>query len=552
MESIERRSSESKCQNRRRFGWLHRSRTVAGSGFNRWLVPPAALAIHLSIGMAYGFSVFWLPLSKALPGVATCGARVSWFDQLTASCNWRVQSVSVTFVLFTVVLGLAAAVWGKWVERVGPRKSSAVSALFWCGGLALGALAIQIHQLWLLWLGTGIIGGVGLGIGYISPVSTLIRWFPDRRGMATGMAIMGFGGGAMIGAPLAVVLMKYFQTPASPGVAATFMCLAAIYGVFMLGGAFTYRLPPRSWRPAGWTPPQKDSNAQNRSVHVSQAWKSRAFWCVWGVLAMNVSAGIGVLSMASPLLQEIFGGRLIGLDVGVSALSADQRAECAVIGVGFTGLLSLFNIGGRFVWAVLSDRIGRKNTFHCIFLLGIPLYAFMPTLSTHDNLILFVAGLCVLMSMFGGAFAVVPAYLSDLFGSEMISAIQGRVLTAWSTAGVIGPLLIGAIRDSRLGNGVDLAHAYDPAFYVIAGLLLIGLVCNALVRPVPDHYFMSSEELERHRHGSRYKGPETRNAENTVEIGLTLTAPVASAWLMVCIPIGWGICMTVARAAVLL
>ena len=268
MEAIERRSSGSAGRSRRRFGWLHRSRTVAGPGFNRWLVPPAALAIHLSIGMAYGFSVFWLPLSKALPGVATCGAHVSWLDQLTASCNWRVQSLSVTFVLFTVVLGLAAAVWGRWVERVGPRKSSAVSALFWCGGLALGALAIQIHQLWLLWLGTGIIGGVGLGIGYISPVSTLIRWFPDRRGMATGMAIMGFGGGAMIGAPLAVVLMKYFQTPASPGVAATFLCLAAIYGVFMLGGAFAYRLPSRGWQPVGWRPPQKDANAQIGRAHV--------------------------------------------------------------------------------------------------------------------------------------------------------------------------------------------------------------------------------------------------------------------------------------------
>jgi MFS family permease len=236
----------------------------------------------------------------------------------------------------------------------------------------------------------------------------------------------------------------------------------------------------------------------------------------------------------------------------VNALNADQRAECAVIAVGFTGLLSLFNIGGRFVWAVLSDSIGRKNTFHCIFILGITLYALLPTLIAHGNLILFIAGLCVLMSMFGGAFAVVPAYLSDLFGSEMISAIQGRVLTAWSTAGVIGPLLIGAIRDSQLANGVDLAHAYDPAFYVIAGLLLVGLVCNACVRPVPDRCFMSPEELERHRHGSRYDGPEPRSAENTVEIGFPLTATVASAWLAVCIPIGWGICMTVVRAAVLL
>jgi MFS family permease len=535
-----------------RGGWLDRRRTVAGPHFNRWLLPPAALAIHLSIGMAYGFSVFWLPLSKALPGVAACAATDGWISELTANCNWRVESVNMTFILFTVVLGLAAAVWGNWVERVGPRKAAVVAAMCWCGGLALGALAIKIHQLWLLWLGTGVIGGIGLGLGYISPVSTLIRWFPDRRGMATGMAVMGFGGGALVGAPLAVMLMRHFQTPGDPGVAATFLILAAIYGVFMFGGAFGYRLPARGWQPTGWTPPKDGPATLNRSVHVSRAWKTPTFWLIWGVLCMNISAGIGVLSMASPLLQEIFGGRLIGLDLGIEALNADQRTQIAIIAVGFTGVLSLFNISGRFFWAVLSDRIGRRNTFYCFCLIGIPLYAALPALGAGGHIALFVAGLCVIMSMFGGAFATVPAYLSDMFGTEMVSAIQGRVLTAWSTAGVIGPLLINAIRNQQIEHGTAMARAYDPAFYVLAGLLFVGLVCNALVRPVAERHFMSSAELEKHRLGIRDYVPRTSSTAKGPVMAPTLTAAALSVWLAVCLPIAWGIWMTVQRAAVLL
>jgi len=505
--------------------------------------------------MAYGFSVFWLPLSKALPGVATCGPDVSRLAELTAQCNWRLESLSITFVLFTVVLGIAAAVWGKWVERVGPRKAAVVATLFWCAGLSLGALAISIHQLWLLWLGTGVIGGIGLGLGYISPISTLIRWFPDRRGMATGMAVMGFGGGALIGAPLAVGLLKHFETANDSGVAATFLALAVIYGVFMLSGALGYRLPARGWQPAGWTPPSDEAVAQNRSVHVSKAWRTAAFWCVWIVLAMNVSAGIGVLSMASPMLQEIFGGRLIGLDVGLDQLTADQRAQCAIIAVGFTGLLSLFNIGGRFFWAVLSDRFGRKNVFYCFFLGGIPLYAAIPALSASGHVVLVIASFCVLMSMFGGGFAIVPAYLSDLFGDEMISAIQGRVLTAWSTAGVIGPLLISTLRDFEIQSGAELARAYDPAFYVIAGLLFVGLVFNALVRPVAQHHFMTDAELEQHRLESRHDlAAATVTVEHARSIAMppVLTATAAAVWAAVCLPIGWGIWMTLQRAAVLL
>jgi MFS family permease len=551
VETLERRGADG-IRVAPRGGWLDRGRTVAGPHFNRWLLPPAALAIHLSIGMAYGFSVFWLPLSKALPGAPACTATAGWISELTAGCNWRVESVNITFILFTVVLGLAAAVWGNWVERVGPRKSAVVAAACWCGGLALGSIAINLHQLWLFWLGTGVIGGIGLGLGYLSPISVLIRWFPDRRGMATGMAVMGFGGGAMVGAPLAVMLMRHFQTPGEPGVAATFLALAVIYATFMLGGAFGYRLPPRGWRPTGWVPPKDGPVTLSHSVHVSRAWKTPTFWCIWGALCMNISAGIGVLSMASPMLQEIFGGRLLGNDLGIDALNADQHAQIAIIAVGFTGILSLFNIAGRFFWAVLSDRIGRRNTFYCFFLIGIPLYAAMPVLGAGGHIILFVAGFCVIMSMFGGAFATVPAYLSDMFGTEMVSAIQGRVLTAWSTAGVIGPLLMSAIRNQQIESSTALARAYDPAFYLLAGLLFAGLVCNALVRPVAERHFMTSTELEKHRYEIRYHGVRAPSTAPILATPAALSAGAVAVWLAVCLPLAWGIWMTVQRAAVFL
>ena len=240
------------------YGLLSKERTIAGPGYNRWLVPPAALAIHLCIGMAYGFSVFWLPLSKAIGGKESlaCGKDTSLLTELfTTTCDWRISSLGWMYTLFFVFLGCSAAIWGGWLERVGPRKAGVVAAVCWAGGLVISAIGIKTHQLWIMWLGSGVIGGVGLGLGYISPVSTLIKWFPDRRGMATGMAIMGFGGGAMIGSPLATELMKAFATPAGPGVATTFVVMGAIYFVFMMGGAFGYRVPATGWKPSGWTPP---------------------------------------------------------------------------------------------------------------------------------------------------------------------------------------------------------------------------------------------------------------------------------------------------------
>jgi MFS family permease len=347
-------------------GFLDRERTVARAGYNRWLVPPCALAIHLCIGMAYGFSVFWIPLSKAI-GITksvACPKDASIFYYLTTtSCDWKIAMLQTwIYGLFFVFLGFSAALWGGWLERVGPRKAGVVAAFCWCGGMLIMALGVAQHQLWLVWLGAAV-GGIGLGLGYISPVSTLIKWFPDRRGMATGMAIMGFGGGAMIGAPLADRFMKHFATSTSVGVVETLIVLAAIYFVFMISGALGYRLPALNWKPLGWNPDAVRKPLVTRGqVHLNVAWRTPQFWLVWAVLTLNVGAGIGILSMASPILQEVFGGRLIGMNATFEQLNASQLASIAALAAGFTGLLSLFNIAGRIFWASLSDRIGRKTT----------------------------------------------------------------------------------------------------------------------------------------------------------------------------------------------
>ena len=315
-------------------GLLDRARIVAKPGFNRWLVPPAALAIHLCIGMAYGFSVFWLPLTRILGIDKTLAppADTSVLTMLfTTTYDWRVSDITVLYTLFFVFLGSSAAIWGGWLERVGPRKAAVYATLCWCTGLTISALGIYTHQLWMMWLGSGVLGGIGLGLGYISPVSTLIKWFPDRRGMATGMAIMGFGGGALIGSPLADVLMNNFGNgTASRGVWQTFVALAVIYLVFMMAGAFGYRVPPANWAPEGWTPPAaKGGMISKYNVHLRDAHKTPQFWLIWAVLCLNVSAGIGVLAVASPMLQVMFGGNLIGAaGVKFSALEPGPGAGC--------------------------------------------------------------------------------------------------------------------------------------------------------------------------------------------------------------------------------
>ena len=533
-------------------GVLDRERIIAQAGFNRWLVPPAALCIHLCIGMAYGFSVFWLPLSRAL-GVSKANAcpDITLAQELfSTTCDWRVASMGWMYTLFFVFLGGSAAVWGGWLERVGPRKAGVVAALCWCGGLVLGAIGIIIHQLWILWLGSGVIGGIGLGLGYISPVSTLVKLFPDRRGMATGMAIMGFGGGAMIGAPLADLLMNFYKTPTSVGVWQTFLTMGAIYFCFMMIGAFGYRIPPAGWRPDSWTPPSETKTMiTQHHVHLDNAHKTAQFWLIWAVLCLNVSAGIGVIGMASPMLQEIFAGNLIGQPgVSFTQLTPEQRTMVAAIAAGFTGLLSLFNIGGRFVWASLSDYLGRKNTYYTFFLLGIALYALAPWFAQIHSKVLFVLAFGIILSMYGGGFATVPAYLADIFGTQFVGAIHGRLLTAWSTAGIVGPVVVNYIREFEIAAGVPRDHVYDVTMYILAGMLVVGFICNFLVKPLADKWFMKPEEVA----GLQAKAAGAAAATPSGSFGIGtggLDARAALFWAFVGIPILWGVYITLKNAA---
>jgi MFS family permease len=497
---------------------LARDRIIAPPGFNRWLVPPAALAIHLSIGMAYGFSVFWLPLSRAI-GVSA-----------PAAADWKISTLGWMYTLFFVMLGSSAALFGSWVEREGPRKAAVVAAGCWGGGFFVSAAGIYLHQIWLLWLGSGVIGGCGLGLGYISPVSTLIKWFPDRRGMATGLAIMGFGGGAMIGTPLADMLMRRFATPTSVGVWQTFVVLGAIYFTAMMAGAFGYRLPPPGWVPAGWTPP-RDALAASastlRAVTPDVAVKTRQFWLLWAVLCLNVSAGIGVLGMASPMIQEIFKGR-------VSASAA----------AGFAGLLSLFNIGGRIFWASLSDRIGRRHTYTIFFGLGMLLYALVPTAGATGQLALFVALFSVILTMYGGGFATIPAYIADLFGVGYVSAIHGRLLTAWSTAGILGPVLINYVREFQIGRGVPPADAYTFTMYALALFLVVGLACNLAIRPVPEPLFAVAPTT-----GRAPRDLPREPAPVPARRPPAQWAAVAAAWMLAAAPLAWGVLKTLTMAS---
>ena len=494
-------------------GLLDRERIVAGPGFNRWLVPPAALAMHLSIGQAYAYSVFKLPLTRLL-GITE-----------PAAGDWSQTRIALVFTIFIVVLGLSAAVFGRWVERVGPRKSGVAAALCWGGGFLVSALGVRTHQLWLVYLGNGVIGGCGLGLGYISPVSTLIKWFPDRRGMATGLAIMGFGGGALIGAPLSDLLLRRFATDSSVGLWETFVVIGSIDLVAMLGGAFGYRLPPPGWSPAGWTPPTaSQALVTHRNAHVSEAWRTPQFWMLWVVLCTNVSAGIGVLEQASPMIQEVFGGR-------VTASAA----------AGFVGLLSLFNIAGRIVWASLSDRLGRKPTYTIFFTLGILFYGAVPSAGRSGSVALFVALFCLILSMYGGGFATIPAYLADMFGTQFVGAIHGRLLTAWSLAGALGPLLVNTLRQRQIDAGVPPAAAYNITMYLLAGLLVAGLAGNLLIRPVSETRFMKDAA-----------GPQARPkaaAPAVFESGRW--AEVTAGWLVVGVPLLWGVLQTMKKASLL-
>ncbi len=450
------------------FSFLDRERSVAGPGFNRWMVPPAALCIHLCIGQAYAFSVFNLPMSKLI-GITE-----------SAPDDWKLTQLGWIFSIAIFFLGASAAVLGRWVEEGGPRRAMFASAIFFSLGFLVSAFGVAQHQLWIVYLGYGVLGGIGLGLGYISPVSTLIKWFPDRPGMATGMAIMGFGGAAFIASPLSVWLMKKFSTDTHVGVAETFVVLGLIYAVFMLVGAAIVRVPAPGWKPEGFVPSaQTKTLVTSANVHVNDVLRTPQFWCIWVVLCMNVTAGIGVLGQASAMSQEMFPGRVT-----------------PVAAAGFVGLLSLFNMGGRFFWASLSDYIGRKNTYFAFFILGIILYALVPWAGASGSLVMFVLFFGVILSMYGGGFATVPAYLRDMFGTKYVGAIHGLLITAWSVAGILGPVLVNYIRQSQIDSGVPKAQAYNTTMYIMAGLLVIGLIANFLVKAVNTRHHMEPDESD--------------------------------------------------------
>jgi MFS family permease len=455
------------------FSFLDREHTIAKPGYNRWMFPPAALAVHMCIGQAYGLSVFSIPLSKIL-GV----------DKSTPD-DWPLTTTVWIFNIAFFVLGVSAAVFGKWVEKNGPRKTMFVSACSFALGFLISALGVQTHNIWLLYLGYGVFGGIALGLGYISPVSTLMKWFPDRPGMATGMAIMGFGGGAMIGSPLASNLMDYFGNKVqSQGIAMTFMTMGILYFCMMMFGVFAARVPAADWKPEGWTPPAASANKMMTTANVDAdtAIKTPQFWLLWAILCLNVTAGIGVLSTASPMIQEMFSDGRKGLGLGVTAAAA----------AGFVGLLSLFNLAGRFFWSSMSDLTGRKVIYMIYLGFGAALYAFIPTTGNWGSVGLFVGTFCIILSMYGAGFATIPAYLRDMFGTMQVGAIHGRLLTAWSTAAIAGPMLVTTLRESQIAAGkaaglaenIAKANAYNTTMYIMAALLVVGFVCNLLVKPV--------------------------------------------------------------------
>ncbi|WP_336922833.1 L-lactate MFS transporter [Aquipuribacter sp. SD81] len=436
---------------------LDRDRTVAGPGFNRWLVPPAALAVHLSIGQVYAFSVFNAPLEERFDASAS--------------------AVSTIFSIAIVMLGLTAAFGGTWVERNGPRKTMAASAAAWVLGFLVSALGIASGQLWLVYLGYGVLGGVGLGLGYISPVSTLIKWFPDRPGLATGLAIMGFGGGALIASPLSSRLLNaYGDGDLVAGLVPTFLTLGVVYLVLMALGAYVVRVPAADWRPAGWTPPVATGEPSMRTtadVTARSAIRTPQFWLLWVVLFCNVTAGIGILAQASPMVQ---------------AFSGVEAAAAA----GFVSLLSLANMAGRIVWSSTSDVIGRKNTYMMYLGVGALLYLGVALLGP-SSLVLFVLLTIVILSFYGGGFATIPAYLKDLFGGLQVGAIHGRLLTAWSAAGIAGPYIVSGIQDVQTARGAEGADLYLLSLYIMVGVLVVGFVANLLVRPVDARFHEPTE-----------------------------------------------------------
>jgi MFS family permease len=507
---------------------LDRSRTVAPAGYNRWLVPPAALAIHLCIGQAYATSVY----------------KTSLVDHFEVSLT----AVGIVFSIAIVMLGLSAALFGTWVDTGGPRRAMVAAALAWSLGFLVGGLGIATGQIWLLYLGYGVIGGIGLGIGYISPVSTLIKWFPDRPGLATGLAIMGFGGGALVASPVESKLLATFDSgfdatdPTSvasgSAVASMFVTLGIVYLVVMLFGAWLVRVPADDWVPEGFDPSKVKAKSMvtTASVSAANAVKTPQFWLLWVVLFCNVTAGIGILEQAAPMIQDFFRGS--GGDSSVDPAAA----------AGFVGLLSICNMAGRFVWSSTSDVIGRKPIYMGYLGGGMILYALLAT-AGHTTTGLFVLFAGIIISFYGGGFATVPAYLRDLFGTFQVGAIHGRLLTAWSAAGVAGPLIVNGFLDAEGTPGKLTYEAYKPALLTMVGVLAVGFVANLLIRQVADRFHEPDHEEKQltGELGSHGGGTATTTRTGTT----TTTQPVllAVSWAVVGLPLVYGVYETFVKVS---
>jgi MFS family permease len=413
---------------------------------NRWRIPLGAVAVHICIGSVYAWSTFNRPIQALFPGNP-----------------WWFSPPYTTFTTALVLLGLSAAFAGPWVERRGPRVAATASALFFGTGLIIGGIGLATRQSVLVFLGMGVVGGIGCGLGYIAPVSTLVKWFPDRRGMATGMAIMGFGGGAFLAGYLNVFFMDWI------GIANTVIALGVTYLAIMLVGARLLERPPAGWKPEGWVAPVKTNAMIARSsVSRNEAIKTLQFYLLWGVLFINVTAGIGILAQASPMMQDMF-----------------KRTPLQAAAV--VSLISVFNAGGRFVWASSSDYIGRRNTYTIFFVAQFFLFLLIPALASRGEWGLFEVSLFIVFTMYGGGFATIPAFLADIFGPENVGAIHGALLTAWSAAAVVGPVIITELSNrakAALPPGADRIHIYDQPLQVLAVLLAIGFMLTLLVRPL--------------------------------------------------------------------
>ena len=510
------------------FAVLDRKHTIAPPGYNRWLIPPAALAIHLCIGQAYATSVY----------------KTSLVDHFDTSLT----SVGIVFSIAIVMLGLSAAVFGTWVDTGGPRRAMVAAALAWSLGFLVGAAGIASGQLWLLYLGYGVIGGIGLGIGYISPVSTLIKWFPDRPGLATGLAIMGFGGGALVASPIESKLLATYDPGFDPkdvtsvasgsAVAAMFVTLGLVYLVVMLFGAWLIRVPADDWRPEGFDPKtvKAKSMVTTASVSAANAVKTPQFWLLWVVLFCNVTAGIGILEQAAPMIQDFF-------RTGSNS-SVDPAAAA-----GFVGLLSICNMGGRFIWSSTSDVVGRKPMYMGYLGIGMVLYALLALIG-HSSTGLFVLFAGIIISFYGGGFATVPAYLRDLFGTFQVGAIHGRLLTAWSAAGVAGPLIINGFLDAEGTPGKLTADAYKPALLTMVGVLAVGFVANLLIRQVADRFHEPDSEEPQLAESSGSGGGVTTTARTGTST-TTATRPVllVVSWTVVGLPLLYGVYQTVVKVS---